>query len=254
MSSAKRLAMRFRAAHASDTAAIIDNETCLFITVPDTEIHGVAEYLCRKKLLRKNQLVAHVSGIYGTEVIRCVAKLNALPLSIHPASTFSSRSYLKDEFKGIWCALQGSEKALTRGRQMVRALKGKPFILPAEKKPLYHLALVFASNLFVGIEDISIELLTGCGMTKKAAKGLIFPLVSSTLKNIDAKGTRKALTGPVERGDIVTIKKHLTVLSKHQRAFEKTYLELSKHLAHMVEEKGELPKETIRDIRKLLKP
>jgi predicted short-subunit dehydrogenase-like oxidoreductase (DUF2520 family) len=135
----------------------------------------------------------------------------------------------------------------------VKALKGKSMVIPAEKKALYHLALVFASNLFVGIEDMSIELLTECGMTRKAARELILPLVSSTFRSIEEKGTRKALTGPVERGDIATVRKHLSVLSRHKRAYKKTYVELSKHLARMVSEKGELPKETIRHIKRLLR-
>ena len=250
--SAKKLARRFAAPYATDPADIIGSETCLFLTTPDAAITALAKHLCAKKLLKRNQLVVHTSGLLSTEAIKEVEKLDALPLTMHPACSFSSRSYSRNEFQGVWFALQGSKAALQRGKQMVRAVKGKPIVIAADKKPLYHLALVFASNLFVGIEDMSIELLNKCGITRKVAGELILPLVTSTFNNMHIKGTRKALTGPVERGDIATLKKHLAVLSKHKRAYRKTYLELSMHLLHMVEEKGELPKETIKAIKQLL--
>jgi predicted short-subunit dehydrogenase-like oxidoreductase (DUF2520 family) len=254
-SSAKKLAQCFSAAYGTDVATIIGNdEACLFITAPDSAIASIAHYLCRKRLLRKNQLVVHTSGLFGTRVINCVKAFDSLPLSMHPAYSFSSRSHSKNEFHDVWFVLQGSKAALRRGKEMVKAVKGKHTVIAEAKKPLYHLALVFASNLFVGIEDMSIELLAKCGITRKAAQELVVPLVNSTFQDIQTKGTRDALTGPMERGDIATIKKHLAALAEQKRAYRKTYLELSRHLARMVEEKGELPKETIRDIKKLLKP
>jgi predicted short-subunit dehydrogenase-like oxidoreductase (DUF2520 family) len=252
-SSAKRLASCFSAAYAKDPADIISNETHIFITTPDEAIAAVARHLCKKELLSRNQLVVHTSGLHGTALIKCVRKKGALPLSMHPALSFSSSSYVKDEFQGVWFALQGSKEALQKGKRMVRAVNGKQVVLTPDKKPLYHLALVFASNFFVGIEDISIELLKECGVTRTAAKKLILPLVYTTLNNIQTQGTRKALTGPVERGDTAILKKHLATLSKHKRAYKKTYLELSKHLTRMVNKKGELPKGTIRELKQLFK-
>lgn len=250
--SAKKLAQCFLASAGSDPGPLLSRETCLFITTPDTAIAATATLLCRKRLLKKNQLVVHTGGVYGTEVLDCVAGMDALPLAMHPAASFPSRSHTKNEFSDIWFALQGGTSALKRGERMVRALGGKSLVLDAGKKPLYHLSLVFASNLFIGLEDISIELLTKCGMTRKAAKELILPLVTSTLRNIEEKGTKKALTGPIERGDMATLEKHLSALAKYTQDYQKTYRALSRHLANMMEEKGELSPETLRSIKRLL--
>lgn len=251
--SAKKLAMRFRSSYAKDPADIIHDQTCLFITTPDAAIAAVANHLCKEGLLKKGTLVVHTNGLYGTRIIKCVTAHGSIPLAMHPASSFSSRSFSKNEFRDVWFALQGSASALKRGKQMVRALKGRYLVLSAEKKPLYHLALVFASNLLVGIEDMAVELLSQCGMTTERATQLILPLVSTTVDNIREKGTEEALSGPIERGDTATIKRHLAALSKQRRAYRKTYLALSKHLIQMVKEKGDLPKETIRALRHLFK-
>ncbi len=253
LSSAKKLADCFSASYSKDPADIIHNQTCLFITTPDAEISSVVDSLCKNSLLKKDQLVVHTSGLYGIDILQCVLKQGSLPLALHPASSFSSRSYTENEFQDVWFALQGDTSAIKRGKQMVTALNGRSLVLSAEKKSLYHLALVFASNFFIGIEDMAIALLVQCGMTRKTATALILPLVNATLDNIKIKGTESALSGPVERGDSATIKRHLIALSKQKRAYRETYLELSKHLLQMVNEKGELPHETLRTIRRLLK-
>ncbi len=251
-SSAKKLADKFGCDFTTRSEKIDDKANIIFITTPDSEIEKVAQTLCKEQVLRKKQLVIHTSGLLGAKILNCVKKYGAFALSMHPTLSFSSRSFSKDILTGVWFVLEGDAESIQLGERIVRDLGGQPLVIESKKKPLYHLALVFASNLFVGIEDIAIDILIKCGIKKKDGLKLIQPLVQSTEKNIWKRGTLKALTGPVERSDIETIRKHLELLSKHARSYKKTYLELSKHLIKIVEEKGEIDKKKIRLMKKTL--
>jgi predicted short-subunit dehydrogenase-like oxidoreductase (DUF2520 family) len=252
-SSAMRLASYFRATYATHFNDSITDSDLLFITTPDDQIEKVAKGLCKSKVIRRNHLLIHTSGLLGVEPLVSVEKFGAIPLSMHPAYSFSSRSYKKNELKGVWFVLEGTQRATREGKKITRALGGKTLVLRKGKKYLYHLALVFASNLFVGIEDISLILLEKCGIKKRDGLEVIRPLVEITGKNIWEKGTEKALTGPIERGDIETIERHLQSLSHHARSYTKVYTDLSRHLLRMIELKGEVDKKTLRKLREILK-
>ncbi len=251
-SSAKKLAAKFRCAFTTEPTHITQNSDIVFITTPDSAINEIVTALCAEKSLNRNQLIVHTSGLLSVKAMHCVKKCGAIPLSMHPAFSFSSPLFKKNEFKGVYFVLEGSSTAVEKGKRIVRNLGGKSIIIARGMKPLYHIALVFASNLFVGIEDMAVNLLSQCGIEEKDARNLIKPLVEVTEKNIWEKGTLKALTGPVEREDVETVKKHLSTLTKYEHAYKKVYTELSKHLVTMVEKKGEVDKKTLWIMRKML--
>ena len=49
------------------------------------------------------------------------------------------------------------------------------------------------------------------------------PILSNTLQNATTLGTEKALTGPISRGDIETIKSHLQALTKASDQYAHLY-------------------------------
>ena len=241
-SSAEELANKLNTKWSTKPEEIVNDANIIFITTQDKEIEGMVKNLCIRKVINRSQLVVHTSGLLTAKVLGCVEKFGALPLSIHPCLSFADRFYKADEMQGVFFAIEGGKEAVKRGRAIVRKIGGKPFTITSVKKPLYHLALVFASNLFVGIEDIAVELLQKCGIKKRDALKLIQPLVVATEKNIFEKGTLDALTGPIERGDVDTIKKHLALLKKQKRSFDNIYKELSEYLLTMVKKRGKLQK------------
>jgi len=250
--SAKKLADKFNTAWSDKPEEIVKDADIIFITTPDAEVRGVVQNLCSRRVIKRKQLVIHTSGVLGVREIKCVEKFGALALSMHPGFPFSSKSYKKDELRGVFFVLEGSKKAVRIGKEIVHKLGARSLMIEEKSKAIYHLALIFASNFFVGVEDMSVELLQKCGIRKNNALKLLQTLVQATEKNIFEKGTLNALTGPVERGDIETIEKHLKLLVKQKRSYDKTYREISKHLLAMVEEKGNIKKEKIKTISETL--
>ena len=69
-----------------------------------------------------------------------------------------------------------------------------------------------ASNLVIGLYKLAADNLSQCGFTPDEAEQALKPLFQNNAENLMAYGMRDALTGPVARGDVETVKKHLSVL------------------------------------------
>lgn len=109
--------------------------------------------------------------------------------------------------------IEGSTEAVKVIKELFGAeLKHQIFELKVSDKVKYHAAAAFASNYIVGIFDVALELLKNCGFTDKDAVSLLEPLITGNVKSVLQNGTKDALTGPVIRNDIGTIKKHIEAL------------------------------------------
>ena len=118
--------------------------------------------------------------------------------------------------RGTFFSLEGNRRGLAVGRRLVRDLGGKAFVLRAKDKPLFHAACVFVSNFLDTLIDAGIELCVDAGIPRRNAYRIFEPLIQQTLTNIARQGTIQALTGPIERGDVETVRKHLAALSKRR--------------------------------------
>lgn len=101
-------------------------------------------------------------------------------------------------------------------------------------KVKYHGAAVFASNLVTGLLAVSQELLTQCGFSAEEAQRAIVPLFLGNAKAAADRGTVDSLTGPVERCDTETVRKHLNALSGDERS---AYAAVSRCLVPVAERK-----------------
>ncbi len=97
---------------------------------------------------------------------------------------------------------------------------------------------VFASNfvsaLFDGAEEIAGEL----GISRRRAGLMLAPLARTVLDNIAEQGAGLSLTGPVERGDALTVAAHLRALEKRAPKFAPMYRVMSDRLVEMARRKG----------------
>ncbi len=105
-----------------------------------------------------------------------------------------------------------------------------------------------ASNLVIGIYRIALELLEECGFSDAAAQKVINPLFLNNAENVCRNDPLNALTGPVDRNDVSTVEKHLSVLKKEEDL--ELYRLLSRKLTEIAKEK--YPERDYTDINRLL--
>jgi predicted short-subunit dehydrogenase-like oxidoreductase (DUF2520 family) len=118
-----------------------------------------------------------------------------------------------EHLRGAWAAVEGMPRAIQTAERLARDVGLRPFQLRRGAKPLYHAGAVFASNYFVVVEAVAERLMREAGLDEGSAWEALAPLVAGTLDNLRRQGPLAALTGPVARGDVDTLMRHLAALS-----------------------------------------
>ena len=82
--------------------------------------------------------------------------------------------------------------------------------------------MLFRSNQVIAALDTGYRLLEECGFSRKDARKATKELVLTNIENVLLNDCVQALTGPIERGDIQTVQKHLNCLSEDDQHMYQT--------------------------------
>ena len=224
----------------------------IFITTNDDQVEPVCQGIAQGGGFGSEDIVLHMSGALPTTVLGAAKEKGAKVGSIHPLQSFAT-------IEGAICRLPGSvfgitaeESVLPLAREIVEALDGTAVVVKDEDKALYHAAACAASNYFVGLIHFAQSLYGQLGIPEDVALQALLPLIKGTLANMESQGTVAALTGPIARGDIDPLKKHLAAFEKKLPEKEKLYCELGKYTTLVALEKGTISKAKQRELYQLL--
>jgi predicted short-subunit dehydrogenase-like oxidoreductase (DUF2520 family) len=243
ISSAKNLAKKFSIENYSNDLSKLNSQIKIFfLTVPDNQIKIVADKLSVQKFHFKDSLFIHLSGAEDISKLDSLKKKRALAASFHIMQTFPTKRAVN--FKNCYAAIEtDDEYAEDYIFKLSKDLQLKPFKLKSELKSFYHLTGIFASNFLIG-NIYNSEIIFNIGKSNKNNNyDLLIPLINSTLSNIRKFGISGSLSGPIERADITTIKKHISCLKKEIRKEEDfkgiylSYLIQSLNLLNVVKSK-----------------
>jgi len=224
----------------------------LWFAVPDDAIAAVAAQAAAAagpQTPDGARLAIHSSGLGSLALLAPLRATGADVLCLHPLQTFAGGEPQPDALVGVPMAVTGEGQAATAGRRLARRLGARPFALPEANKPLYHLAAAVASNLLVALESEAAELMRAASDEPDALQ-LLGPLVRTTVANLLAQGPERALTGPVARGDVSTVRAHLALIDKHAPRYAAAYQALSAQAAALAAPR--LDDETVRAFQALL--
>lgn len=211
---------------------ILDSCDVLFLTVTDSEIENVWNSL--KDLDIHDKIFCHCSGAMTSAVFQKEgAEVSAY--SIHPMYAFNDRYTSYRGLDGIYFTLEGSKDNLARMQSLISDIGNPVKIISARDKIKYHAACVFASNLVIGLYSKGASLLCESGFEEEDAMRALMPLFMNNASNINAFGPVKALTGPIERADDITVREHLEVL---EGKADRIYRLLSEELVGIAEKKN----------------
>jgi predicted short-subunit dehydrogenase-like oxidoreductase (DUF2520 family) len=132
---------------------------------------------------------------------------------MHPLQSFAAEQE-SNPFVGIKAAIEGEDRAVQAARQAAGDLGAQPIQIRTDGKTLYHASAVVASNYLVTLLRLSFDLMEEAGVSRSEIFGVLKPLLEGTLKNVEAVGIPQALTGPVARGDVATVRDHLEALEE----------------------------------------
>jgi predicted short-subunit dehydrogenase-like oxidoreductase (DUF2520 family) len=182
----------------------------VLVCVPDDTLAQVVRGVAKADGIRAASRWVHTSGGFGTEVLRPAQLAGAHVAACHPAMTFPDPDRGLERLPGAsWAVTADSERDLAWARALVADLQGRPVIVPAHARTLYHAGLAMGSNATAAVVTLARDLLLGAGIPDPNA--FLGPLATTSARNAAEHGP-EALTGPVRRGDAGTVARHLMEL------------------------------------------
>ena len=249
-SSAQKLADAVSSCQAfNNNQDVADAAELVFITTPDDTITSVASEI----QWHQGQSIVHCSGALSTDILEPAKKLGAKVGAFHPLQTFAGVKQAIENMPGSTFALEAEGSLLNTLKDMAIALDGHWIELKASDKVVYHAAAVVACNYLVTLVKLAADLWQSFGIPQSQATRALLPLIQGTIHNIDAVGIPQALTGPIARGDIETIKKHLDALQQATPALVSIYQELGLHTVPIALAKGKINQQQAEELQNILK-
>ena len=219
---ARNLAKRVGARAATDLSEV--RAELIWICVPDSSIARVARSLADQTKW-KGKAAVHSSGALTSDELLVLRERGAAVASVHPLMTFVRGS--RPALTGVPFAIEGDAAALRVARRVVRDLGGHDYLIRKKDKASYHAWATFASPLFTALLATTEQVAPLAGVSRKAARQRMIPILQQTLANYAAFGATGSFSGPIVRGDVDTVKRHLHVL-RGMPAAREVYLELAR--------------------------
>lgn len=221
----------------------------VFITTNDGAIAGVVQDLAASEAINPGQVFIHMSGALTSDVMSAVRERDAMALSLHPLQSFAHVQSAIANLPGSVFSIEGDLAGHEIATQLVEALGGEYFFIAKEAKPVYHAGACVVSNYLVTLIDFGTRFLVSTGMPRSTAQKALMPLIQGTINNIDRIGIPRALTGPIARGDLSTVMKHLSCLESMAPDLLKLYSWLGYYTAEVAEQKGTITEARMDDFK-----
>jgi predicted short-subunit dehydrogenase-like oxidoreductase (DUF2520 family) len=249
ISSSERLAGMVDSCRVYERAQkVADVAQLVFVTTPDDVISQVADEV----QWHSGQYVVHCSGAHSTDILDAARRSGASTGSFHPLQTFAGIEQAIKNLPGSMFGIEAEEPLQSVLREMAETLEGEWVILKAQDKVLYHAAAVFACNYLVTLVKLATDLWQTFGVSQTQATRALLPLLRGTLNNIENIGLPNCLTGPIARGDLGTIKRHLEALEKQAPSVLSTYRELGWQTVPIALAKGRVDSQRAKEMKTLL--
>lgn len=161
-----------------------------------------------------DDIVFHVSGATPSADLKPARQSGALIASVHPIKTFTDAEQASRTFTGTYCAAEGDREALRVLRPAFEKIGAKVFEIKPELKAIYHAGGVFACNYLAALIEAAMRAHEKAGIPRAASLRALEPMVRETVDAIFEKGPARALTGPVSRGDVATLKRQIAQVAQ----------------------------------------
>ncbi len=211
---------------------VIPQADFIVITTPDGAIRETVELVGKGKP-RDETYIMHLSGLLSSEVLD-ITDWRGGRFSLHPLQSVADFEEGVKLLPEAVFTIEGNESGKRFARELTEKLNLKYFMIEKEFKSLYHTAAVMASNYLVTLFNSSFDLLDKAGLDRSEVRKGVINLVRGTLQNIEKMGPVTALTGPVIRRDVETIKTHQKALLEFKPSYLELYQVLGKYTAEMV--------------------
>ena len=232
----------------AEAPALLDEVELIVLAVPDDVIQQLAGQL----RLYGGQALVHTSGVLGSEVLEPARAAGTQLGTFHPLIAFADTERAIAAFHGATVAVEGDDQLIAHLADMAEALGATAVRLAPGSKAAYHAAAVLAAGGFVALLDAIAELAGAAGLDEQGALAVYGGLIEQTLGNARALGIRAALTGPMTRGDIGTLQRHLDAMRRLAPDALPLYVAAAEREVTLAQSRGSLAPEAAESMRRIL--
>ncbi len=246
---ARRAGPRARAV--TTLQALARSARVLILAVPDRAVAEASRDLAPH--VRRGSVVAHLCGSLGASALSACRARGASVASFHPIQTFPDRKDGASKVRGACAGIEGDAAATRALERFARRIGMTPLRVRAGRRPRYHAASVLAANGTVALLDLAVEqFVSATGVRETAARVALLSLLAGAVENLRTLGLPAALSGPVSRGDVETVRRHVRALGTGDAA--RAYGALGRRMVSLALRKGSIDRPRAALLRAILAP
>ena len=224
-----------------DLPALVAGAEIVVLAVPDDAIATVGPRVGASA----GQYVVHLSGAHGLAVLD---GSGGTPVALHPPMTFTGAELDVRRLAEVTFTATAPDTARALVEELVEGIGAGVQWVAEEDRAAYHAGVVHGANYLVTLVEQASEVLRSAGIGDPVA--ILRPLMTALLDNALRDGPA-ALTGPISRGDVATVRAHLEVLPAGVRP---SYVVLARATTEIAERAGRLDVDTADRLRLVLEP
>jgi len=223
------------AAYSTAPPDLILEADVVIVAVQDDAIHDVATTLIGTGMLTTRHVLLHCSGAFGAaEAFGDVGARLGGTGTLHPLRAIADGRAAMRTMKGTVFGIEGDERGRHMAQALVAAMGGVALELDGQHMAVYHAAAAIAANYAVALIDAAATALHAGGVPEEQAVAALVPLAQGALANVAERGLAGGLTGPIRRGDELTIARHLEALA-HDPSLVELYRVLGRRTVSVAE-------------------
>lgn len=218
----------------------------VFLAVSDDAISDVAGILGTGD----GNILVHTSGAQDVDILQVAEKKGWKVASFHPLQTIPEDAE-PEIFRDVYISLCGNTETCLVLSKIAKSIGAHPYEVSSAEKQKLHVAAVLTSNYMAALVKAAETFLDNPTIKTEQLLG---PLMEKSLREILQKGPDKALTGPISRGDIKTIDKHLQIIKKtNQQDLYELYKTLGRYALQATKDNNRLSHEKEKELEQFLK-
>lgn len=245
---AEELAVRVDGCEVLDAQEVAQSCELIFVTTPDEAIRPTADSLH----WRAGSFVVHCSGATEVSDLAKAAADGAHIGGFHPLQTFGDPEAAAQSLPGCTITVEAQEPLDATLVALAQRLGCAVNRLPAGARPLYHAAAGYTSQFVNALLREASAMWQSWGSTEDAAVQALLPLVRGTLASIAQAGLAQGMPGPVSRGDVASVRKHVHALEAFDPGSVGLYRELCERTVRLALDGARIDAATAARVRDVL--
>lgn len=246
--SAQNLAAPIAGCSLASQQEVADGSDLVFITTNDDSIAATADAV----RWRAGSAVVHCSGATELAALAKAAADGAMTGGFHPLQTFGDPEAAVRSLPGCTITIEASEPLDEILVRLAARLACRVNRLPPGARGLYHAAGGYASQFINVLLREGSRIWQSWGASEADAVRALLPLVRGTLASIEGAGLAEGMSGPVSRGDVDSVAKHVDALARLDPEVLALYRELCSRTIALGIERGAVDPDRARRLRKVL--